>query len=83
MQINELSVREHVARVITRQKGGGLQNTSLLSDLEKFGFDTLDLVEVILEVEKAYSLTIPDDLLLNSLEDFVNFICRPALRQAS
>ncbi len=82
MQINALAVRDYVARLISRQKGARLRNTSHLNDLRKFGFDTLDLVEVILEVEKAYGITIPDELPLNSIDDFVQFICQPQLRQA-
>jgi acyl carrier protein len=83
MQANALAVRKHVAHLISATKGVKAGTLAQFSDFRKLGFDELDLVEVILEVEKAFGITIPDELPLNDIDDFVQFICRPALRQAS
>ena len=82
MLVNNYTVKRNIAEIIHFKKG--LQVARLLkdSDFSRLGFDNLDLVELILEVEKTYHVTIPDELALNSIEDFVDFICERQLQQA-
>ncbi|MFD3001536.1 acyl carrier protein [Pontibacter toksunensis] len=43
-------------------------------DLTKLGLDILDVVDIILEVEKIYNLTIPDEVPVYSVDDFVRYV---------
>ena len=52
-------------------------------DLARLGLDILDVVDIILEVEKAYQLTIPDEVPVYTVDDFVNYVYVQSLRQAS
>jgi len=38
------------------------------------GFDLLDVVDIILEVERKYKLIIPDEVPLESIDDLVQFL---------
>ena len=46
-------------------------NTNLSQDL---GFDNLDVVDIILEVEKSFHITIPDEVPLRTVGDFVQYV---------
>jgi acyl carrier protein len=50
--------------------------------LEKHGLELLDVVDIILEVEKKYGVEITDDLPVFTLDDFAHIIENQALRQA-
>ena len=52
-------------------------------DLARIGLDILDVVEIILEVEKTYQLTIPDEVPVYTVDDFVNYVYVHTLKQAS
>ena len=45
-------------------------------DLKDFGFDSLDKVELIMEVEKEFDIIIPDDKTddVNTVEDLVKIV---------
>lgn len=64
-----------VRHLIHRRKGIVLRklhaHTHLRADL---GFDTLDVVDIILEVERCFHLTIPDEVPLDTVGDFVRFL---------
>jgi acyl carrier protein len=81
MLTTTLALRREIARLISAKKGVKVSalNRAKFSSL---GFDELDLVEMILEVERKYRVVIPDELPLNNIDDFVQFISRPALRHA-
>lgn len=83
MQANPLTIRENLAHLIITKKGINANRLENLSNFNKLGFDNLDLVDLILEVEKAYNVIIPDEIPLNSVDDFVDFICGRTLQQAS
>ncbi|MFD2247865.1 acyl carrier protein [Pontibacter ruber] len=38
------------------------------------GMDIVDLVDIILAVEKKYNVVIPDEVPLYSIDDFVNYL---------
>jgi acyl carrier protein len=48
----------------------------------KLGFDTVDIVDIILEVERHFQITIPDEVPLAHVQDFVGYVATqaPALR---
>jgi len=41
---------------------------------QDFGFDTLDLVDIILKVEKKFHITIPDEVPIDTVGDLLNFV---------
>ncbi|QHL86959.1 acyl carrier protein [Nibribacter ruber] len=51
--------------------------------LEKHGLELLDVVDIILEVEKKYGVEITDDLPVFTLDDFAHIIEMQQYRQAS
>lgn len=51
-------------------------------DLTALGLTILDVVDVILKLEKTYHLTIPDEVPVYTLDDFVNFIHQQLVRPA-
>ncbi|ARS37701.1 hypothetical protein CA264_03170 [Pontibacter actiniarum] len=56
---------------------------SQVRDLTQLGLDIIDVVDIILEVEKAYGLTIPDEVPVYSVDDFVSFVYNQSIKQAS
>lgn len=76
-------MRTHKTRVITHEvikiisktksvEPRYLRNTSHLK--YDFGFDTLDVVDIILEVEKNFKITIPDEVPLTTIDDLVQYV---------
>ncbi|AMM49931.1 hypothetical protein TH61_00330 [Rufibacter sp. DG15C] len=51
--------------------------------LEQHGLELLDVVDIILEVEKKYGVEITDDLPVFTIHDFAHIIEVQSLRQAS
>jgi acyl carrier protein len=67
------SLQQNIAQLIHQQKG--ILTTRLLTkSFDQIGFDLVDLIDIILAVEKKYQITIPDEVPLNSVADFVSFI---------
>ncbi|HSI90846.1 MAG TPA: acyl carrier protein [Adhaeribacter sp.] len=79
MQTNALTIRRQIAHLICTTKGIKMNLLTANSDFRKLGFDELDLLEVILAVEKKYHIVIPDEVPLNTINDFVQCICSPQL----
>jgi len=52
--------------------------------MHELNFDLLDLVDIILEVERFFHLTIPDEIPLNTVGDLVRYVGAhsPAAHQA-
>jgi acyl carrier protein len=82
MLSSTLALRKDIARLISAKKGVKVSKLNH-TKFSALGFDELDVVEMILEVERKYQVVIPDELPLNNIDDFVQFISRPVLRQAS
>ena len=67
------SLQQNIAQLIQQQKG--IRAARLLTkSFEQLGLDLVDLIDIILVVEKKYQITIPDEVPLNSVNDFVSFI---------
>ena len=50
---------------------------------EKLNFDQIDVLDLILEVEKTYKITIPDEVPIYSVDDIVAFLTQHSIRKAS
>jgi acyl carrier protein len=67
------ALRRRMAALIHTQTGIATSRLLTLS-FEQLDIDDRDLLDIILEVEKCYQVIIPDEVPLQSLDDFVNFI---------
>ena len=69
------SIEQQVFRIISKRKAiraSRVRKTASLSrDLR---FDTVDVVDIILELERSFSITIPDEVPLYTVGDFVRFV---------
>ncbi|MEJ8800524.1 acyl carrier protein [Pontibacter sp. H249] len=74
MSFTAQAIRQEVVKVISSFKKISPQRLISVNDLTELGFDILDVVEIILKLEKKYKLTIPDDVPVYSVDDFVDYI---------
>ena len=69
------TIEQQVFRIISKRKAiraSRVRKTaSLARDLR---FDTVDVVDIILELERSFSITIPDEVPLYTVDDFVRFV---------
>jgi acyl carrier protein len=64
-----------VRRIISQRKGVRLRHLRLNTALDhELGFDTVDVVDIILEIERCFQLTIPDEVPLHTVNDFVRYV---------
>ncbi|QDH83467.1 hypothetical protein [Achromobacter phage Motura] len=64
--MNELNlVQKRIAKVIADYAGIAEEHISADADFEAFDLDSLDEVEIIMEVEDEFMIEIPDDELSN------------------
>ena len=78
------TIEKEVFRIISRTKK--IKRDRLQADkrlLQDFGFDTVDLVDIILEMEKNFHITIPDEVPINTVGDFIDYVSAHTVRQAS
>ncbi len=67
------SLRQNIAKLIQQQKG--IRASRILTQtFEQLNFDLVDLYEIILAVEHKFQVIIPDEVPLNSVDDFVAYI---------
>lgn len=77
------AIEKEVIRIISRTKeiqADRLESNRLLRD---FGFDTVDLVDIILELEKNFQITIPDEVPIDTVGDFIDFVATHTIRKVS
>jgi acyl carrier protein len=69
------SIEQQVLRIISKRKAikaVRLRRTASLSrDLR---FDTVDLVDIILELERNFHITVPDEVPFYTVGDFVRYV---------
>ncbi|MBD2770358.1 acyl carrier protein [Hymenobacter sp. BT664] len=69
------SIEQQVFRIISKRKAiraSRVRKTASLSrDLR---FDTVDVVDIILELERNFSIVIPDEVPLYTVGDFVRYV---------
>jgi acyl carrier protein len=69
------TIAREVRHIISQRKHIQLRrlhpSTSLAGEL---GFDTVDVVDIILALEHRFHLTIPDEVPLHTVGDFVGYV---------
>ncbi|MBC5994850.1 acyl carrier protein [Pontibacter cellulosilyticus] len=77
------AIEKEVIRIISKTKE--IKADRLWADrmLQDFGFDTVDVVDIILELEKNFKITIPDEVPIDKVGDFIDFVSTHTLRKAS
>ncbi|MFD2513082.1 acyl carrier protein, partial [Pontibacter locisalis] len=56
------AIEKEVIRIISKTKEIKADRLYAERLLQDFGFDTVDLVDIILELEKNFKITIPDEV---------------------
>ncbi|GAA4306379.1 acyl carrier protein [Nibribacter koreensis] len=78
------SIAKEVVKIISKTKEIQPSRLRVSSNLSKeFGFDTVDVVDIIIQLEKSFKIVIPDEVPLNTVGDFVEFVSTHTVRQAS
>lgn len=73
------SIRQQVLRIISKRKAIKPQRLRIGSSLSReLGFDTVDVVDIILELERNFHITIPDEVPLTTVGDFVSYVASHA-----
>jgi len=68
-------VARQVLHIIRQRKAIQSRCLRLRSSLRKeLGFDTVDIVDIILELERRFNITIPDEMPFVNVEDFVQYV---------
>lgn len=78
------NIANQVINIISKTKEikpSRLRNSANLS--RELGFDTVDVVDIILELEKKFHIIIPDEVPISTVGDFVNYVSTHTIRQAS
>ncbi|WP_224994436.1 phosphopantetheine-binding protein [Cesiribacter sp. SM1] len=63
-----------VTRMISKNKGVRKSAILVKDNLRELGLDQLDVVDLILEVEKKYHITIPDEVPVETVTDIARFV---------
>jgi len=74
MRIGSGVARQDIIQLISRKKRLSFSHIIAKNKFHKMGFDLLDVVDIILEVERKYKLIIPDEVPLESIDDLVQFL---------
>ena len=73
------SIQQQVVRIISKRKSIKPQRLRIGSNLSReLGFDTVDVVDIILELERNFHITIPDEVPLATVGDFVSYVASHA-----
>ena len=75
-------IQNEVVNIISSIKKVHPDKLLKVRDFTKLEFDILDVVDIILAVEKTYQLTIPDEVPVYSIDDFVDYIYTQSVKQA-
>lgn len=68
-------IAHEVIRIISKTKEVKPSRIKERSDLSRdFGFDNLDVVDLIFEMERKFQITIPDEVPLTTVGDFVHYV---------
>ncbi|MCJ8163469.1 acyl carrier protein [Pontibacter sp. E15-1] len=79
------AIEKEVVKVISSVTRVSPDRLLQVRDLTSLGLSILDVVDVILKLEKIYHLNIPDEVPVYSVDDFVGYIQsqqQPALSEA-
>ena len=71
------TIEHQIINIISKKKEIKPSRLRAQANLSReFGFDTVDVVDIILELEKSFKITIPDEVPIDTVGDFINFISR-------
>ena len=79
------AITQQVLRVIRQRKALRSRHLRLDSSLsQELGFDLVDVVDIILALELRFGVTIPDEVPLERVADFVRYVAAhaPAARRS-
>ena len=65
---------EKIRKVIVDQLGVDEEEISLQTSFQELGVDSLDLFQIIIELEEAFNVRIEDAESIKTVEDAVNYI---------
>ncbi|GAB2462405.1 hypothetical protein GCM10011375_14020 [Hymenobacter qilianensis] len=80
------TIEQQVLRIISKRKAIKPTRLRIGSNLSReLGFDTVDVVDIILELERSFKITIPDEVPLSTVGDFVSYVAShtPEIRQVA
>jgi acyl carrier protein len=80
------TIEQQVLRIISKRKAIKPTRLRIGSNLSReLGFDTVDVVDIILELERSFKITIPDEVPLSTVGDFVSYVAShtPQIRQVA
>ncbi|SMB86008.1 conserved hypothetical protein [Hymenobacter roseosalivarius DSM 11622] len=80
------TIEQQVLRIISKRKAIKPTRLRIGSNLSReLGFDTVDVVDIILELERSFKITIPDEVPLSTVGDFVSYVTShtPGVRQVA
>lgn len=80
---NTQAIQNEVVNIITSITKINPNRLLKVRDLTSLGLDIIDVVDIILKVEKTYQLTIPDEVPVYTVDDFVNYVYSHSAKQAS
>jgi acyl carrier protein len=80
---NTQTIRNEVVNIICSIKNTPSDKLLRAKDFTELGYDILDVVEIILEVEKTFHLTVPDEVPVYSVDDFVNYILHSLSKESN
>lgn len=65
---------EKIRKVIVDQLGVDEEEISMQTSFQELGVDSLDLFQIIIELEEAFNVRIEDAESIKTVEDAVNYI---------
>lgn len=69
------TIEQEVIRIISRTKRIKAERLQANARLEKdFGFDEVDVVDIILQLEKNFHIVIPDEVPMQTVRDVVGAV---------
>jgi acyl carrier protein len=78
------NIESQVIKIISKTKEIRPARLHPAANLSReFGFDTVDVVDIILELERNFHIVIPDEVPLNTVGDFVDYVSSHTLAKAS
>jgi len=77
------TIEQEVIRIISRTKRIKAERLQATARLEKdFGFDEVDVVDIILQLEKNFHIVIPDEAPMLTVGDVVGAVETYTMRKA-
>ena len=78
------NIESEVIKIISKTKEIRAARLHPAANLSReLGFDTVDVVDIILELERNFHIIIPDEVPIHTVGDFVDFVSSHTLAKAS